>query len=162
MTLVALQVEGDATALAAAMETVKREIGRLVCPESDSIVARAADARASLTGRDAGPTKEDNQARRESADGAHPQKKHGILRAEKKTQAEACATGGQDKGPRAGSMQEKALAVIRSSHQGVTSEEIYKSVGCATIQSAYQLCLELERKSLIERTPAGAWKAISG
>jgi hypothetical protein len=34
-----------------------------------------------------------------------------------------------------GQLRSEALAMSRNSHLGVTSEEIYKEVGCATIQS---------------------------
>jgi hypothetical protein len=63
--------------------------------------------------------------------------------------------------PQKASMQAKALEVIRASHYGVTSDEIHRAVGCATIQSAYQIAMELRDKGLVEKTPAGAWKALA-
>jgi hypothetical protein len=69
-----------------------------------------------------------------------------------------------DGGPymKPGGIQEKALELIRGLHYGVTSNKIHQAVKCAPVQSAYQLCLELEKKGLIERTGTGAWKAING
>ena len=52
--------------------------------------------------------------------------------------------------------------MIRASHQGVTSEEIYQSVGCTSIQSAYQVALYLAKKGLVKRLDSGAWKSIDG
>ena len=66
------------------------------------------------------------------------------------------------KAPQRDSMQEKALMVVRNSHQGVTSEEIHHSIGCATIQSAYQICFELQEKGLVKRLDSGVWQAVNG
>ena len=57
--------------------------------------------------------------------------------------------------------QNKALAVLRASHEGMTSEEVYKAVGCENSQSAYKICLELMKKGLIERLDDASWKALS-
>jgi hypothetical protein len=146
MMLVAFQIEGDAAAISAALETVRGELGRLAGPAALPV----GDARGSAPAPQLslnGSTHKSYTPRSSTPKVAPP------ARASRPDKDKA-------KEPRSGSMQEKALAVIRSSHQGVTSEDIYKAVNCVTIPSAYQLCLELVNKGLVKRLDNGPWKAV--
>jgi hypothetical protein len=144
MTLVAFQVEGDAAAISAAMETVRAELARVMGGgEAAQISARAPQANGSTL---PSPAKEGASGREKRQAG----------------KPVAFSDSNGKKEPRAESFEAKALEMIRNSHQGVTSEEIYKEVGCTSIQSVYQLCLALQKKGLVMRLDSGAWKAVNG
>lgn len=149
MTLVAFQVEGDASAISAAMETVRSELQKLVGPVSLPVD----DARVSAPAPQLILKQEPSEGRK---------KRGGAQRATRQAGTPALLNANEKKEPRTASFEAKALEMIRNSHQGVTSEDICKVVGCATIQSAYQLCLALQKKDLVQRLDSGAWKALNG
>jgi hypothetical protein len=143
-----VRVEGDAAAIAEAFEMVRKQLA------PDSISAEAVEK---IESKPAALL--NGSAPREKIKGsALPAPSNEGKKSEPARTLKA-ANGGPY--VQAGSMQEKALAFIRESHYGVTSDEIHQQVKCATVQSAYQICMELEKKQLIQRTGAGAWKAIN-
>jgi hypothetical protein len=147
-----VRVEGDAAAISEAFEMVRRQSGQASLPVKGAPVPPVIPARVS-------------GAREESRnDEPRTGKKTGILRAPARKTRDNDKQGqetGAASSPKLGSMQDKALAFIRDSHYGVTSDEIHSHLQCATVQSAYQICLELQKKRLVERTAQGAWKLLN-
>lgn len=139
--VVVMDVEGDVAALSGMIEAVLRPGSA----EPMSVSLPAGDAGAGQAGK---PVPLLN----------HQQQK-------KMTGSKACRTGkplpAADAEREEGTFRDRALDVIRNSHSGVTSEEIYRAIECSSIQSAYQACRWLEQQGKIQRTDTGAWKAIA-
>jgi hypothetical protein len=153
-----VRAEGDAAAMAEAFELVRKQLG-YDAPLPDRERDQGRGSLFSGSGRD-------SEQRTLSGASPHLPLSGGETSSKPKRQArqEAGDSGksASAPSPRGGSFQSRALEIIRNSHYGVTSEELHKELGCATMQSAYQICLELEKKQLIERTGTGAWKALNG
>lgn len=132
LTLMIVQVEGDAAAISAALDNVQRELARAICPSEPSNGAV------------------------ELVKAAPAVKRAVRVAATKKSSDEEK----EDRAPAEDSFRDRALTIIRDSHQGVTSEELYKALGCTSIGSAYQICRYWEARGKVQRTPDKAWKAI--
>jgi len=149
LTVIALQVEGDAAAIAAACETVRQELGRLVGPAS----LPAGDARASAP---APPLIDRSAAVIAASNGKVHKSKGGAQRATR--QAGTPVPLSNDR-----TVAARVLRYLAESHSSgdpdCTVDEVFRISGSATTLAVRACLVKLKREGLVQAGSArGKWR----